>query len=276
MVEVRPRRLGLRLAPTAGHVALAALAFVAFVLFRPGQLVDAAALGATVVDLPLDVQLQLFGTLRWGSVVTLATTAFAMGCVALLRGRWRIVLVSLICTFIVVLLSEVLKSALDRPDLGVQSYVQNTWPSGHAGAACALALACQRLCPPKWSVRRQEWLAWLLAGIVTLASYASVASYAHRPSDTIGAVLLAGAVFALPRTAGGGTSRRLHAAYLLGPLAAATVLVLLANGPGLEVQRSLLAGASLIVLFSTVGWVFVQGISPTQASARPMDLPTSS
>ena len=96
-----------------------------------------------------------------------------------------------------ILLAEVLKLVLPRPDLSQLENRPvfdgiNTFPSGHATIATSLVLASLLVS----SARARPWVA--IVGLVwaATAAWGTLAAGWHRPSDAIGGILLATACFA--------------------------------------------------------------------------------
>lgn len=102
--------------------------------------------------------------------------------------------------------TQILKyGILGRPDLGVEGYANNSFPSGHTTVAAASALAVFLVSPPRV---RPAVAAWGTAFTV-LAGVSTLANQWHRPSDVIAALLvvafwgcIAGAVLAAVRPPG--------------------------------------------------------------------------
>jgi membrane-associated phospholipid phosphatase len=75
---------------------------------------------------------------------------------------------------------------LTRPDFGVRGYDDNTFPSTHAATAIALLVSTLLLWPRPLDHRDLS-----RAGFVTsLVLLGNVTSYAHRPADVLGSLLL--------------------------------------------------------------------------------------
>lgn len=236
--------------------AAACACFITFVLLPPGQQLDAEALGATLLDMPIEVQLQVYGSLRAWSIVVLGGITVILSCAALLRGQERLVVLTFFSCLGAAGGAVLLSLALWRPDLGVQSYAYNTWPSGHVASVCVLALASLRLLPKRTPWRPTYSLLAVVA--VTVAGYASTASFAHRPSDSVGAVLLCGAVFALTREAAPQHYRRCWSTMLVLPVAAASAVLLVSPAAlAPEDPESALALAWLLAMFGAACWVLV-------------------
>ncbi len=102
--------------------------------------------------------------------------------------------------------TQILKyGILSRPDLGVEGYANNSFPSGHTTVAAASALAVFLVSAPR---ARPAVAAWGTAFTV-LAGVSTLANQWHRPSDVIAALLvvafwgcIAGAVLAAVRPPG--------------------------------------------------------------------------
>ncbi|MFE7462946.1 phosphatase PAP2 family protein [Streptomyces sp. NPDC057499] len=115
--------------------------------------------------------------------------------VALVRRRWRegcaavgVVVVSLVG-------AEALRSVLPRPDLvhAPSQLTEVSFPSGHVAIAAGLALGAALVASPRTRpyvvAAGALWLAVTAGGVQAL--------YWHRPSDALGATLLACACYAL-------------------------------------------------------------------------------
>lgn len=176
--------------------AVCALAFVGLYVWtvrtEAGQWLDIRLFSKaqTSNDLVVDAA----GLARRGLPLILAAAYVVVAGVALLRGHLRLLVVTAMMVLLSAGLARGLRDVvLDRPYLGDHGYLENTFPAGHVTVAVALAVALAMLVP----VHRRS-LARVMAGVVVLvvvvASMASVIGHAHRPSDVLGAVLLAGAV----------------------------------------------------------------------------------
>lgn len=261
--------VGWNLVRSAVYAAAAVATYVGFVLTPSGQLIDASALGASILDLPDEVRLIGFGMLRTGLIAVLVVAAIALGVVALVRRRLSLVGATLACSLVAFGGVSLIKRVLSRPDLGVESYDHNTWPSGHVAAVCALALACLRLLPEHWHGRR--FPVWAAVAVVTLAAYSSVATYAHRPSDTLAAVLLSGAVFA-PAYPGGSSLSRFGQGliWVVAAASASAGLVVYAHAVDAGNLRMILAVGSLSAMFGTACWVLLPEVAHARSSRRSL------
>lgn len=189
-----------------GAAAMTAGAFVAlyvvFVRTHGGQLVDQLAYNgadvgeravAPVANALLDLVPAVAGVV--GLVLTVVIT--------IVRRNWGTAVVAIGCAGAAALTTQLLKLVfLDRPDLQVDGYADNSFPSGHTTVAAAAALAVFLVSSPAARPRVAGWgtLFTVLAGLSTLANGW------HRPSDAIAALLvvafwgcLAGAVITLMR-----------------------------------------------------------------------------
>ena len=84
------------------------------------------------------------------------------------------------------LTTQLVKSVLDRPDLGVTFPLTNSLPSGHTTFAASVALALV-IVAPAWFRSPAAWLGWVwtsLMGVVVMVSAW------HRPADVLTAVLV--------------------------------------------------------------------------------------
>lgn len=191
--------------------------------------------------------------------VTVGTTAFALLCcviLALVRGRFQAAIGAVVLVAGANITTQLLKRVVfDRPDFGLQSL--NSFPSGHTTVTIASVLAAVLVAP-----------AALRAIVIVLGSFAATLVGAstlvgdwHRPSDVIGALLVAlawAAVIALilgvthePRTDG------FLVSSLLGLAGAAVAgLVLIAVGvrsTGPMVETAIVLGVIGAATALTVG-----------------------
>jgi membrane-associated phospholipid phosphatase len=189
-----------------GSAAIAAVGFavlyLVFVRTHGGQLVDQLAFNgadvgersvAPVANALLDAVPAVAGFV--GLVLTVVIT--------IARRNWGTALVAIGAAGAAALTTQLLKLVfLDRPDLQVDGYADNSFPSGHTTVAAASALAVFLVSSPSTRARVAGWgtLFTILAGLSTLANGW------HRPSDAIAALLvvafwgcLAGAVITLMR-----------------------------------------------------------------------------
>ncbi|WP_158252526.1 phosphatase PAP2 family protein [Cryobacterium sp. Y57] len=123
--------------------------------------------------------------------------------IALVRRNWRTLIVALVAAAAATGSAQLLKyGILARPDLAVEGYAGNSFPSGHTTVAAASALVVFLVASP----RLRPMVAGWGTAFAVLAGVATLANQWHRPSDVIAALLwvalwgcLAGAVLAWPR-----------------------------------------------------------------------------
>ena len=123
--------------------------------------------------------------------------------IAFVRRNWRTLAVALVAAAAATASAQLLKyGILARPDLAVEGYAGNSFPSGHTTVAAASALVVFLVASP----RMRPMVAGWGTAFAVLAGVATLANQWHRPSDVIAALLwvalwgcLAGAVLAWPR-----------------------------------------------------------------------------
>jgi len=125
---------------------------------------------------------------------SLILAAIIVGLVAFIGKRWTPALWAVITAVAANLATQLLKnSVFERPDLGVDSPVNNSLPSGHTTLAASAAAAVTLAVPPRWRP-----LAAALGGTFAFVSGAStVVNLWHRPADVVAALLVVGTVSAL-------------------------------------------------------------------------------
>lgn len=126
--------------------------------------------------------------------------------VALARRNVRTLVVALGVGGAAIATTQLLKhGVLSRPDLGVEGYAGNSFPSGHTTVAAASALALFLVASPRTRSRVGVWG----TAFAVLAGLSTLADQWHRPSDVIAALLVVafwgcvGGVFLSFSTAGG-------------------------------------------------------------------------
>jgi membrane-associated phospholipid phosphatase len=121
------------------------------------------------------------------SVTSLALLGLVMIALALLRGRLAVAVAAAVAIVGANVTTQVLKHGLERPELVPTEVGANSFPSGHATVAMSLALGLVLVAP---SALRP--LAATLGGVYAAAIGAAVLLLAwHRPSDVLGAYLVA-------------------------------------------------------------------------------------
>ena len=180
----RVRRLGLAgvglaLLGTLGLLYLGAVRTAAgqeqdIVLFADAQSANA------VLEAPASL-------LRSTLPLVLAAVCTVLAVVAVTERRWRSLLASAVLVGAAALAARWLRTVLERPYLGDHGYLENTFPSGHVAITTALAVAATML----WPGPSRRGPAVVATVVVAVACAVSVVGHAHRPSDVVGAVLLA-------------------------------------------------------------------------------------
>lgn len=137
---------------------------------------------------------EILDTIRLQSLVVAVIALVAMG---LWRKRPRVSLGVVLVFAGTILLAELLKWVLPRSELTeLEDQVKfgglNTFPSGHATIATSLVLAFLLLS----TARARPWVAMVGVIWAATATWGTLAAGWHRPSDSIGGILLATACFA--------------------------------------------------------------------------------
>lgn len=243
-----PRWARARPARTAVAFATAfALTYLIAVGTWEGQVVDSAAFRALASV--HDATAAGAAWFRAVMPVAMALVAMAMAAAALFSRRWLDVVRAAVMVAGSVVACEALKALLPRPDLGPHGYHDNTFPSGHLAFALSAALATGVVAVHRWWA--QVIFAVSLACALGLA-WASITTYAHRPSDVVGAALLVGAVASLALWGRAPVARRRPtlavSLCLLAAWAVASVIV----GGQLENTFPLVPELRVV---ETVGWL---------------------
>lgn len=187
-VPPRPRSSAL-LVLLALVVAVFVALWAASHLTVAGQQADAGAF-RTLAPLH-DAGRDLAGALRRGLPVACAAVVAVLGVVALVRRAWRDLLAAVLVVLGTVGIALGLREVLVRPDLGEHGYAYQTFPSGHVAVVGGLCVAIWVLWP--WPASRAV-AGWAGLVVTAVAALASVVTYAHRPSDVVGSLLVAAAV----------------------------------------------------------------------------------
>jgi membrane-associated phospholipid phosphatase len=180
-----------RLTPTRyiGAAVLCALAFVALYLYfvrdESGQAIDQLAFnGAEDGTTGMALTQRLLDLIP---SVMVAVGAIVSVVVAVVRRAWFALIVAVASATAAVVTTQLLKNVfLTRPDLGVDGYVSNSFPSGHTTVAAASALMVFLVASP-----HARWLAGTIgAAFAVAAGVSTLVSLWHRPSDVIAALLV--------------------------------------------------------------------------------------
>ncbi len=126
--------------------------------------------------------------------------------VGLVRRNGKTLIVAMGVAVAAIATTQLLKyGALSRPDLGVDGYAGNSFPSGHTTVAAASTLAIFLVASP----RTRTMVGLLGTAFAVVAGVSTLADGWHRPSDVIAGLLVVafwgcvgGAVLALGRSRG--------------------------------------------------------------------------
>ncbi|WEO76512.1 phosphatase PAP2 family protein [Cryobacterium sp. SO2] len=180
-----------RLTPTRylGAAVLCVAAFVGLYLFfvrdSAGQAIDQLAFnGAEDGTTGMAVTKRLLDLIPSVMVAVGATVSLV---IAAVRRAWFPLAVAVGSAMAAVVTTQLLKNVfLTRPDLGVDGYVSNSFPSGHTTVAAASALVVFLVASP-----HTRWLAGTFgAAFAVAAGVSTLVSLWHRPSDVIAALLV--------------------------------------------------------------------------------------
>jgi membrane-associated phospholipid phosphatase len=179
----------------AGAVIAAIACYVIAIRTTVGQRFDDAALQGAYEQYPAE-RAASNHVLHAISADSFAVVLVILVVIGALRRRIRLGLGAASAAGISVIGVSILKHfVLTRPDLIATPWwipTYNTFPSGHTATAVACALALMLVSPPRWrgvTAVVAGCYAWITAAQVQTAGW-------HRPSDAIGASLLAFAVVA--------------------------------------------------------------------------------
>jgi membrane-associated phospholipid phosphatase len=182
-MRLRARWLGL------GVLCLASAAIAYAVLVRTvwGQQADAVATSG-ILDGSGDVVGPAMAALaRPLLIVALAGCLVVLLLLALARLRFGAAAASVVVPATTIPAAYHLRdSMLSRPHLGVRGYDYNTFPSTHATTAIALLVAVLLVWPRPLDHRDLSRAGF----VVSLVLIGNVTSYAHRPADVVGSLLL--------------------------------------------------------------------------------------
>ncbi|MGY4857792.1 phosphatase PAP2 family protein [Cryobacterium sp. AP23] len=180
-----------RLTPTRyiGAALLCVVAFVALYLYfvrdETGQVIDQLAFnGAEDGTTGMALTQRLLDLIP---SVMVAVGAIVSIVIAVVRRAWFALVVAVASATAAVITTQLLKNiVLTRPDLGVDGYVSNSFPSGHTTVAAASALVVFLVASP-----HSRWLAGTIgAAFAVAAGVSTLVSLWHRPSDVIAALLV--------------------------------------------------------------------------------------
>ncbi|TQO23466.1 PAP2 superfamily protein [Paramicrobacterium agarici] len=190
----RRRDLQRRLRRAAGWSIAFALAFtlvfVAAVLTPAGQYTDAFSLG--VFDWLTPSADLAFARARSLTPYALGVAAAVLGIVGARRGLAADAAVGASAIVGAYAASSILKYlVLERPYFGDFGYSVNTYPSGHVAVSALAGIMIVRMLRGR-TIRLVA--ACCVVAAVTIIGIASVTTIAHRPSDVLGGIALAGII----------------------------------------------------------------------------------
>ncbi|MFI1753548.1 phosphatase PAP2 family protein [Streptomyces sp. NPDC020571] len=166
---------------------------------------------------------------------------------------------------------EVFKSAMPRPDLAgaPENLLDQGFPSGHTVIPAALTLAAVLVVSP----RIRPYAATV--GVLWLASIAAASATmgGHRPSEVLGATLLACACYGLatwllPQAAEPGATRNPRALPVI-TLTLALAVALASGARNDTLTRSLVSAATAFICAALVWYAAVGQPAPTARRTRP-------
>jgi membrane-associated phospholipid phosphatase len=205
----KERKMRLRLMMVAASATVGVwLIYYSLVTSSTGQHLDQAAMLEAFRAAPPETT-RFQHLLNVVSVPSIAVALGVCAAVALKRSRPDLALAAAATVVGANLTSQLLKSVLDRPDLG--HGITNSFPSGHVTVVSSVAAAALLVAP-----RPAQAVVFALgAATVATTAIATVALGWHRPSDVAGAVLVsvgwaaaATAVLGRRSTSAGDASRR--------------------------------------------------------------------
>jgi membrane-associated phospholipid phosphatase len=268
---------------TPRHAAFAALAtFLAGVAICAlallpsfGRWLDAAALeGFLAVQRRPELHPTLDGIGHLADALPFALAGAALIAIALARGQRRVALAIPVILIGSAVSAQVLKIVLAEPRhwsfLGESQIAAESFPSGHATAAMALALCAVIAVGP----RARPYVAALGAAFAIAVGYAILSLGWHFPSDVLGGFLTAAtwtlAGVAVLRLGEGRSAPRpavaLAPSALLGVGMAGLALIALVARPSLIVDHT--AGTALAVAIGALGVVLAAGLAAGLSGPR--------
>lgn len=208
----------------------------------PGQRVDDAAMNA--VSATSSAELTMLGMLGKVSIGAIVTVAAVCVVIALVRRRFQLAVGALVIIAGSNISTQLLKSVLDRPDLGVGVHLSNSLPSGHTTVVMSAVAALLLVLPT--ATRAPMALAGTAA--VGITGLSTIVAGWHRPADVVAALLVVlGWTAIVTATIKGPRGRRLGAALasFVGAAISVLFLILLGVRPEHSWQDTLLAAGVL-------------------------------
>ncbi len=236
-----------------------------------GQAVDQAGMDVVVGDATATRRLVgWLGTVSIGSVAL--AVAVLLG-VAIVRRKYAAATAAVVMVAGANLTSQFLKRAVERDDLGYLTV--SSFPSGHATVIVSVSLAAFLVTPT--SMRAA--VSALATGLITITAGAMLVASWHRPSDIVGAILVAlawgcgtTAVWSLVRGGVPHPGPHPHRAFsTVGVVAASAVLLVVGVRPESGWTRVLDAG----LVIASIGLVAAAAVSIFSHISAPLALGTS-
>ncbi|MET8174132.1 phosphatase PAP2 family protein [Streptomyces clavifer] len=189
----------------------------------------------------------------------------------LVRRCWRQGFAALGVAILAIGAKEVFKSTVPRPDLvgAPENLLDQGFPSGHTVIPAALTLAAVLVVSPRIrpyvATAGVLWLACIAAATATMGG--------HRPSEVLGATLLACACYGLatwllPPAAAPGATRSPRALHVIA-LALALIVALVSGARPDTLTRSLVSAATAFICAALVWYAAVGRPAHTARRTRP-------
>ncbi len=187
-MDYRKPNLSLWLAALTACIALFLLTYVALVRSSAGQTFDDSMMVAAqeLTKFPA-ARSGAISFLGWLPEVSAVIAAVALMIAGLGRRSLTAPVTALFAALAAASSTQLLKAVLDRPRLGISEAALNSFPSGHTTVAAAAMFAVVLVSAP-----RLRPIAATFGGV--FAAVAAMATFVlgwHRPSDVIGAILVA-------------------------------------------------------------------------------------
>lgn len=176
---------------SVGYLISFGLLFLVAVMTPTGQAIDIRSFGS--FDWMGPPALDILGGARSASLVTLAVLSVSVVAIALRRGQLMDAATASAGVGVVLVVTTYTRDDLfARPFFGDFGYLQNSFPSRHVAVSMSLCILVVALFPRR--ARCNRIIVSGLVAVAVVASIASVSTMAHRGSDVVGGLLLAGAM----------------------------------------------------------------------------------
>lgn len=191
-------RAAARSRPPLGPFLLASLAAIAgllgtylfFVRTTTGQYIDESAL-VEATELYGAASKASLRFLDYLPLISVGVGAVGLGYAALVRRRWAAAVVALAGVGLANLATQVLKNEiLTRPFRGIETFTENSLPSGHTTLAASAAAAVFLVASPRW----RPLVAFVGGTYAVGTGIATLVNQWHRPADVVAAFLVVAVV----------------------------------------------------------------------------------